>query len=257
MSTFILFLVTSLSFSSTSPILKELNGAKTLTVMNGKKKNKIKKHGKLKTPVKIKTDAKTSAVIEFGDGTVMSIGHTTEVEILNKTGVTQWNDLEHGNVRSQVAKAKTPSKNYLFGFRTKSAVMGVRGTDFVVTADQEKKTSELRTLDGEVHVAKDEKTLNDGKGIPVLQNQMTQMSPGSIQAPVSFNRDEFMKKLSTSQPDLAKLAPQVPSVPSMPTTPSVTLPPVTVPPVTAPPVTAPPAPAAPAVPKVTPPKIGF
>lgn len=205
MQTLILFIVSSLVQAGNLPILETLKGAQSLNVISGKTLKPVKQGKELTLPAKIKTDAHTTAVVKFPGGSRMMIGKKTDLEIEKKTKYTQWAKLGSGFVRTEVTKPAQLSKKYLFGYKTKSAVMGVRGTIFDVTADAQKKSAELRTLEGSVEVAKDEKSLFSGKGIPVLENQLSKISAQSIGAAAPFNRDEYLERMKSIQPNLPAL----------------------------------------------------
>lgn len=208
-------------------------------------------------PARIQTDAKTSAVVSFPGGTQSIISGNTDLEIEKPKNGTQWNKLHSGFVRTEVAKSKAAKSTgkFLFGFRTKAAVMGVRGTVFDIEESPAQKKTELKTLEGDVQVAKDEKTLSSGKGMSVTESQALAVNAGKIESPIAFNKEDYLDKLQNLRPDLMKLSETTLSTEAQSilnitkqAVPTVTLPAVTVPPVTAPVVTLPPAPAKPKLP---------
>lgn len=235
------------SLAASNPRLVELHGSKVLKIHHGKKTVSLKKGSSISVPARIITDDKTSVVVEFKDKSRAVIAKNTDVEIDQPKNGTQWNVLHSGFVRTEVTKPATPSKRFLFGYKTKSAVMGVRGTIFDINETPETKKTELRTLDGEVQVAEDQKSLDAGKGQSVLMNQLSVIDAGKIQAPVAFNRDEYLNKLQSLHRDLPKVEALTRALPVV-TAPVITAPAVTLPPVTAPPVTLPPAPSKPKLP---------
>jgi hypothetical protein len=90
--------------------------------------------------------------------------------------------------------------------RTKAAVMGVRGTDFVYSTAADSAKAEVRTLQGAVEVAKTDDILLSGQGKIVQANQMVSASDGNISTPKDFDREEFTKTLQQSQPESTMLA---------------------------------------------------
>ena len=98
-----------------------------------------------------------------------------------------------------------------FLVRTKAAVMGVRGTDFAVNTDADGAAAEVHTLEGQVDVAKDDKSLFSGKGMAVKADQFVKANRGAISVPKAFDRAGFLNALKGRQPDLPDLASMTPN----------------------------------------------
>jgi len=91
-----------------------------------------------------------------------------------------------------------------FLLRTSSAVMGVRGTEFVVEHDGE--NSHFSTMEGQVEVAKTSQDLRLGKEIQPVKAE-ERMSWGRQAGPTrsSFHLAEFRQHLQTNHPGLFRL----------------------------------------------------
>lgn len=105
------------------------------------------------------TDANTFGAIEFFTGGQIGINKNSQVEITSANQVNTIN-VKSGGIWSKMATQKQPLQ-----IRTSSGVMGIKGTEFVVTETPE--GTELSVLEGQVEV-----TPADG-GTP------TQVMPGT------------------------------------------------------------------------------
>jgi hypothetical protein len=171
----------------------------------------------------VKTGPRASAKIRYPDGSKLLIGRATEMEIQESANGAQFNQLNQGEVRGIIRKPKVLLKDGppRFIIRSKAAVMGVRGTDFVFTLDEEAKASQVHTLEGTVEVAKDEPTLMAGKGTPVTQDQMVSADAQGVRVPTSFDRKLYDQVLQTAQPEFAALEKGDPDIRSAAETPVV------------------------------------
>ncbi len=119
-----------------------------------KKKVEVTKNSWLKEGTVIQTEAKSFAKLLFIDKSQMNLGPSSEMVISefpeNKAGIIT---LMKGELRSQVTKnymdmdKDEKSKLYI---KTKTAAMGVRGTEFHVSFNPENLKTALVTLSGEV-----------------------------------------------------------------------------------------------------------
>ena len=107
--------------------------------------------------------------------------------------------LKRGSLTANVAKAPPtapPSSApaaappLKFFIKTNAAVMGVRGTEFVVDHD-DKAGSEVHTLDGTVDVAANEEDLSAGRGRRVEALQQLRADKRGLGQPTKFERAAF------------------------------------------------------------------
>lgn len=115
----------------------------------------VKKGIKIKEDTSIVTQDKSFVRIKLNDNSVLMVGpksKTVVVEMKNsQKGVVS---LLTGKLRVQVEKAKaTSDENKLF-IQTRTAAMGVRGTEFQTTYNHQNKITSLVTFKGEVAMAK-------------------------------------------------------------------------------------------------------
>ncbi len=106
----------------------------------------------------LSTDSKGQLVVNFHDKNEMILQKDSKIKLIEyknpkknkKMGSKALLDLLKGKVRNKV-KTKYKRKASFYKIRTKSAVAGVRGTDFVVSFSQDKnETTKIETLTGEV-----------------------------------------------------------------------------------------------------------
>jgi hypothetical protein len=115
----------------------------------------------------IQTKEKSFAKLIFTDKSTMNVGPNSEVNV-NKFGGGQVGlvSVIQGQIRSQVTKdvlKQSEDKSKLI-IKTKSAAMGIRGTDFLVTYSPETDRTNLVTFEGNVAMAQinqDESAIND------------------------------------------------------------------------------------------------
>ncbi|MCM0605780.1 MAG: FecR domain-containing protein [Xanthomonadaceae bacterium] len=118
--------------------------------------------------------------------------------------------LDVGVTHVEVPETTSGEKKFKFFIKTKSATMGVRGTEFVVQESESGET-QINTLKGEVGMAKDLSEFNEEKG---KSPKWTKIAAGSagywsrgesrIKEVKEFNRDSFRKQLKEKHPSFMK-----------------------------------------------------
>lgn len=157
----------------------------------------------------VQTSRLAAAHLRYPDGSVVVVGRDTKFTFQPKLEGTQYNQLDWGQVRAQVEKsknadAKAPPR---FVIRTKTATMGVRGTDFVAGYDAGTAESSLHTIEGEVHIASDESKIMAWQGTPVSAGHGAAVGVASTQVAVSdFAPQAYKQQIQTAQPELVALA---------------------------------------------------
>ena len=166
----------------------------------------------------VQTSSRSAVKIRYSDGSIVVVGRDTKFQVLPKQEGTQYNKLDWGQVRAQVEKEDKPdpAKPPRFVIRTKTATMGVRGTDFMVGFDAASGTSELHTIEGVVDLAHQESQVMGGHGVPVTAGQQASLGEAlSVPpAPKAFNTQTFVAQVAAAEPEMAKLA--VPRDPNRP-----------------------------------------
>lgn len=200
-------------WSGNGPVIESIEGDKVVVVKTPKG-NRVGTRGtEIEFGDRVKTGPHASAKIRYPDGSKLLIGRATEMEVQKNENGVQWNELHSGEIRGIIKKPDVPQENRPDGkkplprfiVRTRSAVMGVRGTDFVYNVDETAARSQVHTLDGVVEVAKDEPTLLDGKGVEVYRDQYVTADPAKIEPPKSFDRDTYVSRLEQQQPEFVAL----------------------------------------------------
>jgi hypothetical protein len=173
---------------------------------------RVTKGEKLPFWTSVQTSPRAAMKVKYPDGSVLVIGRDSKMEIQPKQNGTQFNRLDWGQVRAQIEKAplaagvdaaKAPPR---FVIRTKTAVMGVRGTDFVAGFEATTQKAQLHTIDGVVDFGTDEQSVMAWKGTPVSAGQ--EISLGGTEAPavVAYDTRKYVSGISTAQPEMMALA---------------------------------------------------
>lgn len=163
-------------------VVKILRGSVTLNDIRGNKKI-LKVNDRVQEGVLIKTDAKSFVQLIFIDKSRMNIGPSSVMRIEQysgkKAGIV---DLVKGKVRSKVTKdyleISNQDESKLF-IKTKNAVMGVRGTDFLITTNGEKTATVL--FEGEIVFNKLDGEKNfDHKNLEDIVDRGVRIKPGEF-----------------------------------------------------------------------------
>lgn len=183
-----------------------IDGAKDVTVESAAGKRQAEKGEVLAPGDQVVTDKKTTISILSPEGSVLVVGRESKVEVQSSKEAPQAIAVHEGTIRGivgKLSKLKT-QKNYKLRMliRTKSAVMGVRGTDFVISTDATAATTDLHTLEGTVEVAKTEPVLLEKGGTMVEGGSAIQATPEKISAPEVFDQAKYSAELAKTQPQL-------------------------------------------------------
>jgi hypothetical protein len=190
------------------PVIEDIEGDK-IVVVKTPEGNRVAGRGTaIRFGDRVRTGPRASAKIRYPDGSKLLIGRATEMEVVEGRGGVQTNQVNAGEIRGIIKKPKDPTAQAgrpRFVVRSRAAVMGVRGTDFVFSLDPAAAKSQVHTLDGVVDVAKTEDLLFEGKGVSVTKDQTVSADQTRIEAPRAFDRAEYMKALEASQPEAVTL----------------------------------------------------
>ncbi len=180
-------------------ILESLQGSETLWVSKAQSQREIRPGSEIKVGEKIKTGPHFSAVIRYSDGSQIILTPHSDFTLEEQTHETQWNRLRAGKVRGIITKTKIPSSSKpKFMIRNKAAVLGVRGTDFVMSITPGAQGTQIHTLEGSVEVAQNEVALFNGKGTLVPEGQTVESTPKGISQPHSFDQNQFLESFNNT-----------------------------------------------------------
>jgi hypothetical protein len=187
--------------------LESLGGTERYaTIETGGKIHKAIEGMELHPGDRVRTGYRTSAKIVYPDGTKVIVGRLSDITIGGKNGDQEVDDVGSGEVRAVVAKPPGGSeKKIKFVIRTKSAVLGVRGTDFLLRNDIQKARAEEYTLDGRVDISRSEAELRAGKATTVEMNHMAVITPAQITVK-PFEPRPFISSVAGDNPELLKQA---------------------------------------------------
>ncbi len=158
------------AFAAGSPVLEAVSGSDGCKLIRAGKTEAADEGDELQTGDRVQVGAKAAVRILFGDGTHVTLSGGTDAEIARPLAGAAGLVLHKGNLSAHVAKPPAPvapkagaPADLRFYIKTNAAVMGVRGTEFVVDHDDASGT-EVHTLHGLVEVAKDDDDLHQGRG---------------------------------------------------------------------------------------------
>ncbi len=147
-----LLLLTELNILATNKAtVVKLRGKVTKLVPGSLKARLVKVGDIIPQETSVVSYARSFALIQFDDGTKMTIGPRSKIVLnYNKENTGSVVSLLKGKLRSKVKKKQ---KKNLF-ITTRTAALGVRGTDFQTIFNPENNVTNLLTFNGEVAMAK-------------------------------------------------------------------------------------------------------
>lgn len=180
-----------------------LKGEATVLLPRAKEATQVTLKMKLPKDSSIKTEKKSLVILQFHDGSKLTVGPESKVVIdtyqdTNKTLTT----LMIGKIKANVLKeslgpAPTETKSK-FIIKTRSASLGVRGTSFQVTFNNENKLTSLLAFEGKVAIAP---VAQEKKAVEGNHNQVTIVEKGEyvgatekakeVSAPVLISPKQF------------------------------------------------------------------
>ena len=182
-------------------LIKSIAGSEAVQITRNAKPLQLHMNDELKENDKINTDSKTSIEILYDDGAEQAMGNNSELIIQPYENEAPSSHLENGSSVVKVLKSSANTKNHKFYIRTSTAVMGVRGTVFVVdTKSSSGGQTTLHTIEGTVEMAKSQKELISGAAIPVRQNEMLHIEKNNMGVKAPFNPTNYLSQLQISHP---------------------------------------------------------
>jgi hypothetical protein len=190
------------------PVIDAVYGSGRVTVISGGQTSEAKEGRQLKAGDQVATDEKSAARLVYSDKSQLYVGRNSQVTVNLRSNDADATTLDHGKTRALVTKGDSGRTKFVI--RTKSAVMGVRGTDFVAQTDPAGDNTQVHTLEGIVALAQpgQEASLFAGQGLLLLQNQFLRTRLGAaFGVPQAFKRDQFLKKLHSEEPTFKQVSP--------------------------------------------------
>jgi hypothetical protein len=182
--------------------VESIEGAKTALLQSGIKLRDVSVGERVRVGERIRTDAKTKVTLSYPDGSLLVIYPNSDLEIEKPKDGVQSNQLRGGDVQGSIEKVPPPKDGsqtkVKFIIRTKTAVMGVRGTEFVVGYNAVSGLSSFHTLTGTVEVASSPAQLLGGSGVAVSGGQFVSATETGISAIQPFNTSTFLAALESS-----------------------------------------------------------
>jgi hypothetical protein len=192
-------------------VIKSSEGGAEVTILNkdrgGTRKTKAQE------PVyagdKVVTAAGQSVMLTLADESEIIVGPVSSfsIEQFERKEKAQQTVLSavYGTLRALVRKSYGDDET--FAVKAPGAVMGVRGTEFVVQIDRTSRRTELHAVSGRVAMAPNFAALrNPAQSVLVQAGQMSFMTPGMRMpaAPKSFDMGQFRQKMQQQAPMLER-----------------------------------------------------
>jgi hypothetical protein len=136
-------------------------------------------------PQKEDTATTPQDVLTLSPGTQFEIN--PESEDLGQSGTLKDGSVKGGFHRPAHMDKTLKKKKLRFTLRTRSAVMGVRGTEFLVSGASGSGNFNFFTTQGAVEVAKSEQALAAGESTALEAGKMLQATPAGITPPKAFD----------------------------------------------------------------------
>ncbi len=202
MKTLSLFLLFSLSvntYAARTATVKMVRGKATKLLPGSFKATKIKKGDLIPEDTSIVTKNRSFVRIVFKDKTSMSIGAKSKV-IVSKIPPRKANmvKLLTGIIKAKVDKGTKKKTDTKLLIKTRTAVMGVRGTKFQSTYNPANKTTSLVTVEGKVAMVKVEEKIVQAAE-PVAESGIESAPSKAARVVITDDVDKLDKLLETSE----------------------------------------------------------
>lgn len=186
--------------------ISSIDGSKTVQVKRGDKTREVARGGELTPGDQIVTQKNETVAVSCPDGTVLIVGGSGELKVTESKDAQRSTEVVKGTIRAIVSKVskeqQTKPKKFRFIIKTSVATLGVRGTDFIVSANADTSVSEFHTLEGTVEIAKDEQTLVTTGGEKVVGGEEVKATPEKVEPPKVFDRAVYAEQMKVEQPGL-------------------------------------------------------
>ena len=198
--------------------IADIDGGTRVKVQRGKPQLQLKRGAVLRPGDVVITGEGQTVKIRLAYGMVMAVAENSRFKVVLSQNAERATQLLKGRYRGRVDKQeglirKKKGKRHRLLIRTRTAVMGVRGTDFVTSVAEKSGATDFHTLEGVVDVAKNEQNLVKGQATEVAAGNAVSTTPKQISAPSTFNVKQFagsLGKLSGAvgdDPDIFKETP--------------------------------------------------
>jgi hypothetical protein len=189
----------ALAWGSSGPVIESAEGERVVTIRAADGTARV---GTVGSAVEfgdtVKTGPRTSVKVRYPDGSKLLIAPSTEMLVGQGSARSYEYELTRGRVRGLIQKQSENKKQ--FYFKTKAAVMGVRGTDFVMEAAgaAAKTPTEVHTLKGVVEVAEDMELLESGQGVRIGAGESIGADTSRLGEVQKFDRETYLGQMKSA-----------------------------------------------------------
>lgn len=175
-------------------VIESISGADSVTVAApGESAAEVRAGTRVTAGSRVRLKPQVTATLLYTGGARVVLSQEADFEAAEPTGGAYASELHAGRARGTVPTPKAaltpgqssgadPKRKIRFLIRTRSAVMGVRGTVFEILSEAGE-SARFETIEGTVEVAKDQAALLSGNGVEVPAGQFVTATPQGISAP--------------------------------------------------------------------------
>lgn len=195
-----------LNAEDTSIYIESMSNSSNVAILGTQVSNTVEA-GQVLNPGNRLQTRDSSARIVYPDGSLVTLGKNSEVEIKNSeedSGTKKpisISFLKTGFIHARIHHQDGDSPH--FYIETRTAVVGVRGTEFTLSSS-ESEEAKIHVLEGKVAFAVDHSKIETAAQ-NVSTGQLANSKAGAITPPEVFNLAEYRKTLSVSHPEVHKL----------------------------------------------------
>ncbi len=191
------------------PVIDEIEGADYLTAQGPHGPRSVHVGEALDFGESLETGSEVSSKILFYEGSQVLMGKGTEIVIerpgseFTESPTVPAIEVKKGETRILVEGEPQKKSVYRFLTRTKSAVLGVRGTDYIVSVSNDQAT--VHTVSGVVDVAADYSGLKSHKVTEIQSGHVVWAHAGRPFAAKPFETGTFLREFHLRHPHLEAL----------------------------------------------------
>jgi hypothetical protein len=191
-------------------LLSTLGGEKYVTVRSSSspKGEQARSGMELHPGDQLLTGYRSSAEVLYPDGSKLLLGRTTALTVGELKDGVQRNQMNYGEVRGKVTKPQGGGGGDAVKYMIQSdtAMLGVRGTDFLFRQENGKPLASAYTFEGAVDLSVSRTDKRAARTVTVSNGTMAVATETGIKAPNSFKIRQFLAKLDKDDPEMGQLA---------------------------------------------------
>ena len=193
---------------ATSIVMGAIDGLQRVEIKNGDTSRQGQTGESIKAGDQVILPDNVTVTLWIPDGGTLVLGQKSRVVIVTSPYSPQLVNLQAGTVRGTFAKIQKKvdetSSGFRFILRTPTAVLGVHGTDFVVSVNDDSQVVDFHSIEGTVEVARTVESLVANDSVKLQSRETLQSTPEKIQKKHFYYVPQFLKDLEKTVPGLSK-----------------------------------------------------